>query len=94
MWGLGAEPTARNSESTELLTARARVGTSDRDRRRAIVETALAAALWIVVASLMGPVAFVFAYVLPLVVANIVVMSFIVTNHALGPATTDTSGRE
>jgi len=70
-----------------LLSARSTVQISTRDYRRVIAETALAAALWIALAVAIGPAAFVFAYVLPLLVANVLVMAFIVTNHALSPAT-------
>ncbi len=69
-----------------LVSARTRVEISTRDHRRAVVETALLAALWIAIAFAIGIVPFVFAFVLPLVVANAVVMSFILTNHALSPA--------
>jgi len=34
---------------------------------------------------LVGPLAFVFVYLLPLVVANTIVMTFIMTNHNLSP---------
>lgn len=44
-------------------------------------------ALWATVASAIGVIPFVFAYVVPLVIANVVVMSFIVTNHGLSRAT-------
>jgi fatty acid desaturase len=53
--------------------------------RRAILETLTGAAVWAAVASLVGASAFVFVYVLPLIVANVIVMSFIVTNHNLSP---------
>ncbi len=55
--------------------------------RRAIVETALQLAFWVVVAILVGFPAFVFVYLLPLVVANSIVMMFIMTNHNLSPLT-------
>jgi len=53
--------------------------------RRAIVEAVMGVAVWAAVASLVGATAFVFVYVLPLMVANAVVMTFIVTNHNLSP---------
>ncbi len=53
--------------------------------RVALAETFAGVALWATVAWLVGPLAFVFAYVIPLVIANIIVMSFILTNHALSP---------
>ncbi len=51
----------------------------------AIAEALLGVAVWGVVAWAIGPGAFVFAYVLPLLVANAIVMAFIVTNHSLSP---------
>src|SRR5213078_203359 len=54
-------------------------------RRRAIIESLTGVAVWAAVASLVGASAFVFVYVLPLIVANTVVMTFIVTNHNLSP---------
>jgi len=53
--------------------------------RRAIIETLAGVSVWIAVAFLVGPLAFVFVYLLPLIVANTVVMSFIMTNHNLSP---------
>ena len=55
--------------------------------RRALVEFALGVAFWTAVGLLVGLVPFVFIYVVPLVVANVIVMSFILTNHNLNPAT-------
>jgi fatty acid desaturase len=52
--------------------------------RAAFAETALGVAVWGVVAWLVGPM-FVFAYILPLLVANAIVMAFIITNHSLSP---------
>jgi len=50
----------------------------------AAAETAVGVVVWGVVAWLLGPM-FVFAYVLPLLIANVVVMAFIITNHSLSP---------
>jgi fatty acid desaturase len=58
---------------------------SPRLHRRAILETLTGVALWTAVGFLVGPRVFVFAYALPLVVANTVVMTFIMTNHNLSP---------
>ena len=54
-------------------------------RRRALVDSAVMLALWLALALAIGLVPFVFAYVLPLLVANACVMAFIVTNHSLSP---------
>jgi fatty acid desaturase len=55
--------------------------------RRAIVEFLLGAAFWTGVGLAIGLVPFVFVYAVPLVVANAIVMSFIMTNHNLNPLT-------
>lgn len=55
--------------------------------RRAIVEFLLGVAFWTTVAVLVGFVPFIFVYLLPLVVANSIVMMFIMTNHNLSPLT-------
>lgn len=69
----------------QLVIARSRKFLDARERRLAIVETAASAALWLVLALAIGAVPFLFAYVLPLLVANAIVMMFIVTNHCLSP---------
>jgi fatty acid desaturase len=58
---------------------------SRNQRRIAYAETGLGVAVWATVAILVGFVPFVFAYVIPLLVANAVVMAFILTNHSLSP---------
>jgi fatty acid desaturase len=55
--------------------------------RRALVEFMLGVAWWAAIALIVGGVPFVFIYVLPLVVANVVVMMFILTNHSLSSLT-------
>jgi fatty acid desaturase len=55
--------------------------------RRALLETLLGVAFWATVAVLVGFVPFLFVYVIPLVVANTIVMMFIMTNHNLSPLT-------
>jgi len=66
-----------SSRRTKLLTPRL--------HRRVMVETAMGVAVWAAVAAVVGWPAFIFVYVLPLIVANMVVMTFIVTNHNLSP---------
>jgi fatty acid desaturase len=70
-----------------LWTARDRGILTPGLHRRAMVEFALGVAFWAAVAWLVGPLAFVFVYLLPLVVANSIVMMFIMTNHNLSPLT-------
>jgi fatty acid desaturase len=59
----------------------------ERERRWALLESALAAGFWLTLALVIGGLPFLFAFVLPLLVANVVVMSFILTNHSLRPHT-------
>ncbi|MET0791569.1 MAG: fatty acid desaturase, partial [Polyangiaceae bacterium] len=54
----------------------------------AILETLLGVALWSALAMWVGALPFLFGFVLPLLVANGIVMSFILTNHLLSPLTT------
>lgn len=56
-----------------------------RQHLEAIAETALGVAVWATVAWLVGPLGFVFAFVLPLMIGNAIVMAFILTNHSLSP---------
>jgi len=51
----------------------------------ALAETFAGVAVWATVAALVGFVPFLFVYVLPLLIANVIVMSFILTNHGLSP---------
>ena len=67
--------------------ARKREYLSRRAHWLAIAETAAGVALWAAVAWLVGPLSFLFIYALPILVANAIVMSFIVTNHSLSPLT-------
>lgn len=71
----------------QQFVGKRRLGMSDREFRRSVIETALAILLWVTVAFLIGFVPFLFAYVIPLMIADVVVMGFILTNHGLSPAT-------
>lgn len=70
-----------------LFVGKSRLGMSNAEFRRSILETVLAVAVWVAVAVVIGFVPFLFAYVLPLAIAGAVVMGFILTNHGLSPAT-------
>ena len=70
-----------------LFTARGRGWLSSGSLAVVIIETVVALALWVAVAWLIGPLAFLFAYVVPLIVGNVIVMGFILTNHGLSPVT-------
>ena len=70
-----------------LFAARAAVGLTRAQHRAAIGQSLLGLALWVAVGIWLGPRGFVFAYLLPLVVANAIVMSYILTDHSLSPLT-------
>lgn len=72
----------------QLLAAREHGFMPARQRRLAMIETALGVVVWAVVAALVGFVPFLFVFVLPLLLANIAVMAFILTNHSLSPRVT------
>ena len=72
-----------------LLAARTQLRMPKRDHRRAVGETIFSVACWIAVAIAIGAGPFLLAFALPVVVANVVVMAFILTNHGLSPATED-----
>jgi fatty acid desaturase len=73
--------------SQMLVWARRRLGMRARDHRIALAETALCIAVWVAIGVVVGPIGFLVVYVAPLVVANWIVMAFILTNHGLSPGT-------
>lgn len=66
-----------------LITARRRGYLPTKQYCVALLETLGAVALWTGVALLVGPLAFLFVFVVPLALGNAVVMAHIVTNHSL-----------
>jgi fatty acid desaturase len=70
-----------------LIDARRRGYLTPRQHARAIFETALGIAAWTALGFLIGPGAMVLCFALPLLVANTLVMSMILTNHSLSPLT-------
>lgn len=69
----------------QLIAARRQDFLRPRAFALAIAETAAGILVWTIVAMLIGFIPFLFAYVIPLLVANVMVMSFILTNHGLSP---------
>jgi fatty acid desaturase len=51
----------------------------------ALAQMLASATVWVTVAGVVGFVPFLFVFVLPLLVANVIVMAFILTNHSLSP---------
>lgn len=68
-----------------LLMAKKRGHLSKRHYRAALIETLLVVSFWLSWAVMLGPVRFLFLYIVPLLIANVIVMSYIVTNHSLNP---------
>jgi fatty acid desaturase len=68
-----------------LLMAKKRKFLSSRNYALAWAETLLGVSIWATLAMLVGLQVFVVVYLLPLVVANFLVMAHIVTNHSLSP---------
>ena len=76
-------------QSAHMLAEASKRGIlSVREQRLAVLESGLMATLWIVLGANIGWFAVVFGLLLPLVVANCIVMGFILTNHTLSPLTT------
>ena len=69
----------------QLAVARRRRFLSRGAYALALAETLAGIALWATVAVLVGLVPFLFVFVLPHLVANAIVMAFILTNHSLSP---------
>lgn len=62
-------------------------GVARRDQTVMLVQFLLPVAFWVALAVVVGPRAWLFAYVLPLLFANFIVMSYISTNHLINPLT-------
>jgi fatty acid desaturase len=75
-------------QSTHMLFVAGKRGyLSPREHNWAIAETLFGIALWSGLLFVIGPLPFLFSFGLPLVVANAIVMAFILTNHSLSPLT-------
>lgn len=60
----------------------------DRPGRRVVLAQCLVpVGCWLALAVAIGPIDFLFAYVIPLLIGNWIVMSYIATNHLLNPLT-------
>lgn len=70
-----------------LLVARRRGFLSPAEHRLALLEAGVVWALVGALAFALGPSAFALAFALPLLVGNVIIMSFILTNHNLNPHT-------
>jgi fatty acid desaturase len=75
-------------QSTQVLVmARARGLLNARHYRIALLQTLASASLWALFAWAVGPALFIALYVVPLLIANSIVMAHIATNHSLSPLT-------
>jgi fatty acid desaturase len=88
VWGVASLMFGFTGQSTQILMKASRAGfLTKRQHRRAIIGTVAGIVFWATIGVLIGLVPFVFAYLIPLVVANTIVMAFIMTNHNLSPLT-------
>jgi fatty acid desaturase len=71
--------------ANQLVSARREGFLDESQHRRAYAESLAALAVWTTVLIAVGFVPFLFVFVLPLLVANVCVMMFILTNHSLSP---------
>lgn len=74
-------------QSTKVLVLAQQMGLSPKRRRLAWIETALIWSAWIGMGVWLGWVPFLFGFFIPLMIANVVVMAHILTNHSLSPLT-------
>jgi fatty acid desaturase len=74
-------------QSLQMYLSAREMGMTLRDRAVMLAEAGAMIAFWAGVALLFGAGAFLFLWVIPAVVANAMVMSFIITNHHLSPQT-------
>jgi fatty acid desaturase len=75
-------------QSSHMLVAGRNNGMLSRvEHRLALLESAAAWALWLALAVVIGPGAFLLAFGIPLLVGNCIIMSLILTNHSLSPHT-------
>jgi fatty acid desaturase len=74
-------------QSQQMLWRWSPNGLDRSERRKAIAETLAGVAMWTLLAFALGFPAFIFAYLIPLAIANAIVMSYILTNHSLSPYT-------
>jgi fatty acid desaturase len=86
-WGFMTLLLGFTGQSTQMLFvwSRATDALTRGERRRMWLEAFGGWAFWGAIAWLIGPLAFVFAFVLPLLLANAIVISYILTNHSLSP---------
>jgi fatty acid desaturase len=74
--------------SIDVLVTAAKNGWLSRSQHRlALLETGLGWAFWLGLALAVGPVSFLLAFGIPLLVGNAIIMSLILTNHSLSPHT-------
>lgn len=75
-------------QSLQMLVGAVRFGLlTKRQARLALLESVLGASVWLGVGLFLGWAPFVFGFVVPLMIANAVVMAHILTNHSLSPLT-------
>jgi fatty acid desaturase len=75
--------------SSMLFRCRKRLGLSQRDANVVIAQTLAGVLVWLALVVALGPLKFIFAFGIPLLIADAIVMMYIFTNHSLSPLTQD-----
>jgi len=89
VWGVLSLLVGFSIQSAHMLVVAGKRGyLAPEQHAYAVLETLLGAAVWSLLAVWLGGLPFLFGFVFPLLVANGIVMSFILTNHLLSPLTT------
>jgi fatty acid desaturase len=70
-----------------MLRGRSALGFTAAEQRTVIAQVLASIAVWATVAILVGPLAFVFAFVIPFFIANMILTAYILTNHTISPLT-------
>jgi fatty acid desaturase len=70
-----------------LIRSREFLGFTARQRLVTWIETLMGVLLWVAVSWLIGARAFLFAFGLPLMIGNVILVAYILTNHSLSPLT-------
>jgi fatty acid desaturase len=76
-----------NVQSAQVLFGAARKWMSRLEWRLAFAETMASVATWALVGAAIGPRALLLAWVVPMLLGNMLLMSYILTNHSLSPYT-------
>jgi fatty acid desaturase len=86
-WGPLMLTVAFTVQSQQVLWRTSRRFMPRGQRRIAMLESVAGMAFWAAIGVALGPGSFFFVFLLPMLVANVIVISYIATNHGLSPLT-------